>query len=77
MSKKHSADKRDVILSPAYEEHFRRALMLGNTALDIIAKQHPDNWREVLQQEAPNEFKDISEVNEYLESLTKAMNCIT
>ncbi len=58
-------------------EHFRRALMLADIALDALIKEHPDDWKERLRLASPQEFEMAqATVDDYLNSHKRAVDCI-
>ncbi len=58
-------------------EHFRRALMLADIALDALVKEHPDDWKERLRLAARQEFEVAgATVDDYLISHKRAVDSI-
>ena len=66
-----------VPFSPKYYEDSRRAAMLLNATLDIVMKEHPEDWREKIQQAIPGEFENAgATVDDYLASVSKVGDCL-
>lgn len=58
-------------------EHFRRALMLADIALQALINEHPDDWKERVQLAMPEEFESSgATVDDYLISHKRAVDSI-